>query len=162
PRLVPHVSALADPDTGLAREDVVPQGIPWQEPDSAPGGRVNLHTEVDTTGRTADRRADFDSVYGDWSLVADHVSSGGPERLEPAVLAGPRLAAPDPASLLAPEHEAAALALLACDGTALDELARIADDLRRETVGDDVTYVVNRNINFTNVCYVGCRFCAFA
>jgi FO synthase len=29
-------------------------------------------------------------------------------------------------------------------------------------VGDDVTYVVNRNINFTNVCYVGCRFCAFA
>ena len=30
------------------------------------------------------------------------------------------------------------------------------------TVGDDVTYVVNRNINFTNVCYIGCRFCAFA
>ena len=30
------------------------------------------------------------------------------------------------------------------------------------TVGDDVTYVVNRNINFTNVCYTGCRFCAFA
>ena len=29
-------------------------------------------------------------------------------------------------------------------------------------VGDDVTYVVNRNINFTNVCYTGCRFCAFA
>jgi FO synthase len=29
-------------------------------------------------------------------------------------------------------------------------------------VGDDVTYIVNRNINFTNVCYTGCRFCAFA
>jgi FO synthase len=41
-------------------------------------------------------------------------------------------------------------------------VCRLADDLRRETVGDDVTYVVNRNINFTNVCYVGCRFCAFA
>ena len=41
-------------------------------------------------------------------------------------------------------------------------MCRLADDLRRETVGDDVTYVVNRNINFTNVCYVGCRFCAFA
>jgi FO synthase len=38
----------------------------------------------------------------------------------------------------------------------------VADDLRREAVGDEVTYVVNRNINFTNVCYVGCRFCAFA
>ena len=34
--------------------------------------------------------------------------------------------------------------------------------LRRDVVGDDITYVVNRNINFTNVCYVGCRFCAFA
>ena len=34
--------------------------------------------------------------------------------------------------------------------------------LRRDTVGDDVTYVVNRNINFTNICYTGCRFCAFA
>ena len=40
--------------------------------------------------------------------------------------------------------------------------AGIADDVRRDAVGDDVTYVVNRNINFTNVCYVGCRFCAFA
>ena len=38
----------------------------------------------------------------------------------------------------------------------------LADDVRRDTVGDDVTYVVNRNINFTNICYVGCRFCAFA
>jgi FO synthase len=34
--------------------------------------------------------------------------------------------------------------------------------VRRDAVGDDVTYVVNRNINFTNVCYTGCRFCAFA
>jgi FO synthase len=34
--------------------------------------------------------------------------------------------------------------------------------VRADVVGEDVTYVVNRNINFTNVCYVGCRFCAFA
>ena len=40
--------------------------------------------------------------------------------------------------------------------------ARVADGLRAEAVGDEVTYVINRNINFTNVCYVGCRFCAFA
>ena len=45
---------------------------------------------------------------------------------------------------------------------ALDALCRVADDLRAEAVGDEVTYVINRNINFTNVCYVGCRFCAFA
>jgi FO synthase len=34
--------------------------------------------------------------------------------------------------------------------------------VRKAAVGDDVTYIVTRNINFTNVCYTGCRFCAFA
>jgi FO synthase len=168
PRLAPHVAALADPATGLADEDARPVGLPWQEPDEAPGGRVNLHAEVDTVGRSADRRSDFDAVYGDWSEVAQHAArtgsgpAGAPPRLESEVLAGLRLAATDPAALLRPAHEAAAMALLSADGTALDELARVADELRRETVGEDVTYVVNRNINFTNVCYVGCRFCAFA
>lgn len=44
-----------------------------------------------------------------------------------------------------------------------DVLAAIAaaDAVRKADVGDDVTYVVNRNVNFTNVCFVGCRFCAF-
>ena len=37
-----------------------------------------------------------------------------------------------------------------------------ADELRRRTVGDVVTYVVNRNINFTNVCIKRCGFCAFS
>jgi FO synthase len=37
-----------------------------------------------------------------------------------------------------------------------------ADELRREVCGDDVTYVVNRNINYTNVCYFRCQFCAFS
>jgi FO synthase len=48
------------------------------------------------------------------------------------------------------------------EGPACDEVRRIADALRQETVGDEVTYVVNRNINFTNICYTGCRLCAFA
>jgi FO synthase len=51
---------------------------------------------------------------------------------------------------------------MTADGDDLEAICRLADDLRREAVGDAVTYVVNRNINFTNVCYVGCRFCAFA
>ncbi len=55
-----------------------------------------------------------------------------------------------------------ALALLDADGPELDALAALADGLRRDVAGDDVTYVVTRNINFTNVCYAGCRFCAFA
>src|SRR5439155_7577379 len=45
------------------------------------------------------------------------------------------------------------------EDAALDALVRVADALRREVVGDAVTYVVNRNINFTNVCFVGCSFC---
>ena len=52
--------------------------------------------------------------------------------------------------------------MCAPEGPELDALCALADDLRRDAVGDEVTYVVNRNINFTNVCYVGCRFCAFA
>src|SRR5699024_12393149 len=34
--------------------------------------------------------------------------------------------------------------------------------IRADVVGETVTYVVNRNINFSNICYTGCRFCAFA
>jgi 7,8-didemethyl-8-hydroxy-5-deazariboflavin synthase CofH subunit len=40
-------------------------------------------------------------------------------------------------------------------------LVAAADHLRREAVGETITYVVNRNINFTNVCFVGCSFCGF-
>src|SRR5438128_7820732 len=47
-------------------------------------------------------------------------------------------------------------------GRELEALVLAADRIRRERVGDVITYVVNRNINFTNVCFVGCRFCAFS
>ncbi|MGK5675825.1 bifunctional FO biosynthesis protein CofGH [Micromonospora sp. URMC 106] len=162
PRLLPHVGALADPATGLAVEDARPVGRPWQEPDETYGGRTDLHATIDTTGRTGDRRGDFDHVYGDWSEVATKVSAGGGAGTDRDLRAGLRLAADDPAALLDPRHADAALALFAADGPALEELCRLADDVRRAAVGDDVTYVVNRNINFSNVCYVGCRFCAFA
>ncbi len=51
-----------------------------------------------------------------------------------------------------------------CDvmGNELGALVATADLLRQKRVGDRVTYVVCRNINFTNVCYVGCKFCAFS
>jgi FO synthase len=51
--------------------------------------------------------------------------------------------------------------LLRVDGDDLVALVRAADTVRAEDVGDDVSYVVNRNINFTNVCFVNCQFCAF-
>src|SRR5882762_542185 len=53
------------------------------------------------------------------------------------------------------------LLLATAEGSALDALVAVADQLRRDTVGDMITYVVNRNINFTNVCFVGCSFCGF-
>ncbi len=53
------------------------------------------------------------------------------------------------------------LVLATAEGPALEALVAFADRLRRETVGDAITYVVNRNINFTNVCFVGCSFCGF-
>ena len=47
-------------------------------------------------------------------------------------------------------------------GASFDAVTRAADDLRREVCGDTVTYVVTRNINYTNVCYFRCGFCAFS
>jgi len=46
-------------------------------------------------------------------------------------------------------------------GPALGAVAAVADRLRRAKVGDEVSYVVNRNINFTNICTIGCTFCCF-
>ncbi len=52
--------------------------------------------------------------------------------------------------------------LFTARGTELSELCGVADELRRAVNGDEVTYVVNRNINYTNQCYFRCRFCAFS
>jgi FO synthase len=51
--------------------------------------------------------------------------------------------------------------LLESSGDDVLAVIAAADAIRKADVGDDVTYVVNRNVNFTNVCFVGCRFCAF-
>ena len=169
PHVQRHVAALADV-VGLANPDAVAVGRPWQTPDadyqafahSQAGGRTELATEIDAWGRTTDRRGDFDSVYGDWEQVASAANAARTTRLPGDVIAGLRLAHDNPAALADPRHEDAALALMSAEGAALAELARIADAVRADTVGEDVTYVVNRNLNFTNVCYTGCRFCAFA
>ncbi|WP_209495305.1 bifunctional FO biosynthesis protein CofGH [Streptomyces sp. PvR006] len=161
PRLLPHVRALADPATGLANPDAPVRGLPWQEPDEAftASGRTDLHATIDTTGRTHDRREDFDHVYGDWEALREAAAPGMvPERVDSDVREALAVAADDPTKLT----DAQALALLHADGPALDALTRIADDVRKTVSGDDVTYIVTRNINFTNVCYTGCRFCAFA
>jgi FO synthase len=103
-------------------------------------------------------------VYGDF----DHISvtdawskrdRRAPERLDADIRAALAKASSGRGADLS---EGEALALFEAEGPALEALSTEADGLRREAVGDEVTYVVNRNINFTNVCYTGCRFCAFA
>ena len=165
PRLAGHVAALADPETGLARDGALPEGRPWQEPDGGwqEAGRTDLHTSIDTIGRTSDRRDDFAEVYGDWAEIKGRLgeqpaAAARGRGLDAGMSAALRQAERDPAALTDDQ----ALTLLAADGDALEALTTLADGMRRDTVGDDVTYVVNRNINFTNVCYTGCRFCAFA
>jgi FO synthase len=161
PRVRGHVVALADPATGLAR-DVNPVGMPWQEPDDVESsGRVDLNAAIDSQGRNTEARSDLDSAFGDWESIRAHVhelAANAPARIDTDVLAALRSAERDPASCSDDEY----LALATADGPALEAIAALADSLRRDAVGDDVTFVVNRNINFTNVCYTGCRFCAFA
>src|SRR5207249_3887975 len=52
--------------------------------------------------------------------------------------------------------------LFSARGQEVPAVAEVADDLRRRTVGDSVTWVANRNINYTNICTFKCRFCAFS
>ena len=55
-----------------------------------------------------------------------------------------------------------ALLLLRTEGADFQALTRAADVARAEDVGGDVSFVINRNINFTNICYNGCSFCGFS
>ncbi|WP_378733756.1 bifunctional FO biosynthesis protein CofGH [Nocardia brasiliensis] len=169
PRIGAHVAALSDPVTGLANPDAMPVGLPWQEPDQTweSAGRVDLNTSIDTEGRNTESRSDSAlgqdvvGAFGDWDTVREQardLAVVAPERLDSDVLAALRAAERDPAGLTDAEY----LALATADGANLEAVAALADQLRRDAVGDDVTYVVNRNINFTNICYTGCRFCAFA
>lgn len=161
PRVRGHVVALADPATGLAR-DVNPVGMPWQEPDDvASWGRVDLGAAIDTQGRNTAVRSDLASAFGDWESIREQVHElavRAPERIDTDVLAALRSAERAPAGCTDGEY----LALATADGPALEAVAALADSLRRDVVSDEVTFVVNRNINFTNICYTGCRFCAFA
>ena len=59
-------------------------------------------------------------------------------------------------------EEAEIAALFQAEGEDFNALAALADDLRRKTAGEIVTYVVNRNINYTNICLYECGFCAFS
>ena len=152
------VAALMD-DRGLAIPGKRPEPMPWQDPDVQWKARATELTF--DKGADAGLRADANEVYGDFEALsvsrAWHQESVAPERIDLQIRSALRKAARHQ-----PIDDGDALALFRAEGGALETLCAVADDLRREAVGDVITYVVNRNINFTNVCYVGCRFCAFA
>lgn len=167
PRLRIFVTALAD-GRGLARPGVRPVGRPWQEPldysDFAGSGTgaTDLALTIDVRGRRTTRRSDFDRAFGAWEELSGEPGAERPAPTPREVASALRLAESEPGRLADPAHEAAAVALFSAEGDALRHVLRLADDVRAARVGPEVTYVLNRNLNFTNVCYTGCRFCAFA
>ena len=150
-------------DDGLARDGQRPEPIPWQDPEVQWKPRAIELTFAKGPG--AGLREDADVVYGDLEhLEVEATRTWAGRRRDPARIQASVRSALGKAEARRPDAitEEEALGLFEAEGESLEALCRVADDLRREAVGDEVTYVVNRNINFTNVCYVGCRFCAFA
>jgi len=152
------VNALLGPD-GLAVQGQQPQPIGWQDPDVTWKPRTIELTFA--KGADAGLRDDSGAVYGGFD-GSDAAGAWYAQAPPPARVDTDIRSALKKAEAHRPLTDADALSLFRAEGAALDELCLVADALRKEAVGDDVTYVVNRNINFTNVCYVGCRFCAFA
>jgi FO synthase len=152
------VEALMGPD-GLAVEGQVPAPIAWQDPEVRWKPREIALTFAKAAG--AGLREDAEQVYGDFDAL-EVTREWATRDIPPERLDADIRRALTKAAAHRPITDREALALFDAEGRALEALTRVADDLRAEAVGDEITYVVNRNINFTNVCYVGCRFCAFA
>ena len=152
------VEALLGPD-GLAAPDTAARPVPWQDPGVAWKPRSTELTFAKGAG--AGLRTDADVVYGETDLP-ERTLAWRSERVSPRRLEAEIHSALSKAEAHRPIGDEEAMALFRAEGDALEALCAVADGLRAQAVGDAVTYVVNRNINFTNVCYVGCRFCAFA
>src|SRR6476661_11036881 len=88
----------------------------------------------------------------EWTAVAESMSSEARNALDQV------LSSQDGGTLSREQ----CLLLAHAEGDDLLGLLVAADMLRNDLVGNLITYVVNRNINFTNVCFVGCKFCAFS
>jgi FO synthase len=176
-RMRAPVAALATAD-GLAHRDAAPVGQPWQDPEILVTSTSQAMDAVisgdEQHGSAADGRnarsaqaedAMHRAVYGDLHQIADgvladnrpHVEGLGRSAIRSEVAAA---LAKAQAGTVLDDHEA--LLLFDTSGVELDALTQAADEVRADRVGDTVTYVVNRNLNFTNICYTGCRFCAFA
>ncbi|HEY7146702.1 MAG TPA: bifunctional FO biosynthesis protein CofGH [Streptosporangiaceae bacterium] len=155
-----HVTIDTSGRSSDRREDFAEVYGDWDEIAARiePAARAEAAAQTEPAARTAARSETTAGTQPTARPGPAGRQAGPPPRLDPQARAALRQAERDPAGLT----DAHALALLAADGPALEALTALADAVRRDVSGDDVTYVVNRNINFTNVCYTGCRFCAFA
>ena len=155
----PHVEELAR-QTRAAGKDLVQRlaVYPQWARDPArwldPGLITAVMREIDGEGYAREN---------DWSPGTEAAESDAA-----AVLQAPGQARPHIESILAalalstPPDENMIVTLLQARGADATRVCQAADDLRRQTNGATVTYVVNRNINYTNVCRFKCSFCAFS
>src|SRR5438552_40801 len=147
-RIAEAVRLRSDAD-GLAREDHWTAGA-----DMPPPAAI-----------LRDIAAGTHDVPGTHDLLPDSIVSGCDARVGNGT--APKVSQPV-ATALAKSAEEIELdeddvtALLRARGRDFNAVIRAADALRREVCGDTVTYVVTRNINYTNVCYFRCGFCAFS
>jgi FO synthase len=160
----PHLERLRE-ETAAADRDLVERLA------IGPHYAQNVERWLDTGMRAAVRRASDAAglaFVGNW-----HAGAGDAVPVEATawLAAGaesPRVASMASARLL---HRAARgdslsedeiVTLFEARGDELHSLLQAADRLRRETCGDTITYVINRNINYTNICTYRCGFCAFS
>jgi FO synthase len=139
PEVARAIRLRADAD-GLAREDHWAAGTPDSNPVSLPLGFPPGYPHV-------------------ISLTANpsHMGNGSRPKVSQVVREALAKVAEEEAL-----DEDDVTELLRARGPDFAAVVRAADDLRREVNGDTVTYVVTRNINYTNVCYFRCGFCAFS
>src|SRR5881227_978410 len=156
PSVAPRVLALADAD-GLAREDDWAAGA-RERPESPPVGAAALFEGAPSLLPAA-------SV----SSKSVHLGNGSaPKASQRTATSSLAPGSPSTAEALAKVREEVELdeddvaELFRARGRDFAAVVAAADALRREVCGDAVTYVVTRNINYTNVCYFRCGFCAFS
>jgi FO synthase len=112
-------------------------------------GRSDLRNRASGGGNDAARASDT-SATGTPTIASRTGRTGSTTAIIGAARAGHELSETD------------IVRLFSVEGRELDEVIAAADQLRHESVGDTVTYVINRNINYTNICLYHCGFCAFS
>jgi len=163
---------------GLALPDHRPQAQAWQDPETQYVATTTAMQAVITGDEAGGSAADgrnarsaiahddvHQAVYGDVEFIARGIIGGNAARVEGPARTSIRPDVRDALKLAQAGDDLSDdqwLVLFDTSGVELDALCDVADEVRADRVGDVVTYVVNRNLNFTNVCYTGCRFCAFA